>query len=501
MNVVEERSGVSRDDPGKRKLKALIAEARARGLPLPEDILQDERVQFINRPFRHSSNGYFPSNEGTEYKPGEETAKFIASDARYSLLSGGRGSGKSAAASQKGLFKVEQGLPGIISNPDFENLKISTWPEFVKWCPKDRVLINQRHRLEPGWQPHQPFQLDFDNGAWILFKGIKDPDSARGPNVNWHWHDEPARGPNDGADWKIASASVRIGENPQSWATGTPGGKSHYTYEFFVEQNIPEEALEEFKKTSPDRKLIDVFFVSIFDNKDNLDPSYYASMLANYPVGWLREQELNGLFVEQGASVLGDSSWFNGHYLLSAPDLIYKRVRFWDMAATEAKIVRGKKKNDPDSTMGTLMSWDKNEFYIEHQIGGLLAWKAIKELIRDTAIEDGPLVKIVVEQEGASGGINQIAALSEWLSEQLPNYPKIVGWKPIGDKVQRANIWFADAASGHIYLVNGAWNKEFTKQLDSFPIGRHDDRIDSVSGARLNLAPAKSWRKTKFLHI
>jgi len=65
----------------------------------------------------------------------------------------------------------------------------------------------------------------------------------------------------------------------------------------------------------------------------------------------------------------------------------------------------------------------------------------------------------------------------------------------------RANYWFAEAKLGFIYLIEGAWNKPFLDQLSSFPIGRHDDRIDSVSGARLNIAPIKQWRNIGFLHL
>lgn len=490
-----------KDVSEKTKLKALLAQARIRGIKLPENILKDERVEFLNRPFKHQENGYFPPSEGKPYNPCDESKAFISSTARYAFLAGGRGSGKTTAATQKALFKIEKGLPGIISNPDFENLKISTWPEFKKWCPIDRVIPSQRHRLRPGWTPHQPFQLDFDNGAWVLFKGIKDPDSARGPNVNWHWHDEPARGPADGEDWKIASAAVRIGECPQSWATGTPGGKQHYTYTFFIERQFPQEALDEFEKTSNGRELVEVHTISIFDNKENLDPSYYASMLANYSSGWLRQQELYGLFVEQGQSILGDTSWFAGHYVPSAPELMNKRVRFYDLAATEAKIVRGKKANDPDSTIGTLMSWNRTDFYIEDQVGGTLVWGDILKLIYETALIDGPLTRIVVEQEPGSGGINQIAAITEYISGLLPNYSAVIGWRPIGDKITRAGVWFDDAKNGHVWVVNGSWNKLLMDQVSSFPLGTHDDRIDSVSGARLNLAPIKKWRNISFLKV
>ena len=65
----------------------------------------------------------------------------------------------------------------------------------------------------------------------------------------------------------------------------------------------------------------------------------------------------------------------------------------------------------------------------------------------------------------------------------------------------RANVWFAEAALGEVYLVQGNWNEGFLDQLASFPAGRHDDKIDSVSGARACVAPFKKWTRQGFLHV
>ena len=109
---------------------------------------------------------------------------------------------------------------------------------------------------------------------------------------------------------------------------------------------------------------------------------------------------------------------------------------------------------------------------------------------------------IYCEQEPGSGGKNQLAALFEYLETELP------GWtfrehnpRDEGDKVMRANIWFAEAALGKFYMVQGNWNDGFLKQLASFPSGKHDDKIDSISGARIKIAPIRRWRKQKFLSL
>jgi predicted phage terminase large subunit-like protein len=175
-------------------------------------------------------------------------------------------------------------------------------------------------------------------------------------------------------------------------------------------------------------------------------------------------------------------------------------VRYWDLAATEKKIT-GKKRNDPDETVGTKMSWDKQYFYIEHQHGGFWEWLDIKKQILETAKEDGAQVEIWVEQEPGSGGKNQVAEIANYIKDQLPGW-FVNGHSPRddGDKVMRANYWFAEAKLGLIFVVAGSWVKPCFKQLDSFP-GRHDDRIDSISGGRLVLAPIEMWKKIPFLRL
>lgn len=476
------------------KLRALLAEATSRGIKLPRELFTiDQEI------WGRTDNGFFPKNDGKTYIPqNSEVASFIQSNARFLALISGRGGGKSAAGSQKALDKLEQGLPGAVMNPDFENLRTSTWAEFREWIPWRMVVPSQKYRANPEWYPHQPFTLNFNNGAWVLVKGLKDPDSARGPNLNWLWYDEAERD-RDGMGWKIANAAVRIPPDPQSWITTTPKGKSSWAYSFFQKGEIPEEAIKLFEEESPHRNLVESYFTTIHENKANLDPAFYASMLSMY-TGWIKLQELDGQYVDQGG-VLGDTSWFNGKFVGDTPD-VFARVRYWDLAASEKKISRGIKSNDPDETVGTRLSWDKigDAFYIEDQVGGHWEWKDIKDIILETAENDGPYVKVYIEQEPGAGGKNQVAELKDFITSKLPGWT-VEGHRPEGDKIMRANIWFAEAKDGKIYIVKGDWNEKFLDQFSSFPEARHDDRVDSVSGARVTLAPIRTWKTIEFLTV
>ena len=57
-----------------------------------------------------------------------------------------------------------------------------------------------------------------------------------------------------------------------------------------------------------------------------------------------------------------------------------------------------------------------------------------------------------------------------------------IGVKPEGSKVDRMAAQSAKIEAGHVHLPNSApWLGEFLTELLSFPNGRHDDQVDSVS--------------------
>jgi predicted phage terminase large subunit-like protein len=485
----------------KQRLKLLYAEADRRGIDISAQIKKTKIYWPID------SRGFVTKNDGTKYDPSDNQDGFVRSDAYFSGFIGSRGSGKSAGGAQKAIRKIAKGGHGAVLNPDFENFKTSTWPEFREWIPWDMVVPVQRYRKETEWYPHQPFEMVFLNGVKVICKGVKDPNSARGPNINWLWMDEAQRDPT-GDSWKIAVPSVRVGKDPQAWVTATPAGKYHWMYDFFVERDIPLDVIKVLEEMGFEGTLVEWFFGSIDDNKKHLDPMFLAGLLYTYKDDKdLKRQEVEGKFITPEGT-RGDRRWFDDKILKSMPDVkIRKRVRYWDLAASEKKVARTRrKKKDPDETAGTLKSWDGDNFYIEDQIAGRWMYDNILHHMHQTAMRDGPFVKIYIEEEPGSGGKNQIAAIKKFFKEgddrhnPLP-YHKIEGHRPEGDKIMRADIWFKDAKEGKVYLIEGSWNEELLTQVDNFPEMPYDDLVDSVSGARLNVAPIKSWSRPKFVSL
>lgn len=468
-----------------RRIIIAQAELRARGKVL-------EPAEIKKSPWTTDPSGYYPRSDGRLFNPQGEQSDFIHTSVRFSALIGGRGSGKSASGAQRAIARIEAGESGAVFAPDFEQFRTSTWPELSQWIPWHKVIPSQQGRRLPNFDPRGGFTLVFVNGAKMMCKGLKDPDSARGPNINWLWYDEGGRD-RTGMGWNIAIAGVRISRYPHNapaaWVTTTPKGKNHWLYKLFVKKEFPKEAIEALRDSGYEGEVSKDYYVSIHDNQPNLDPMYYATMLAAYGEGWFANQELSGIFVDSVGSLV-DRKWFTDNiitrrtYDLNFSRNIVKRVRYWDLAATEKEQAT----DDPDFTAGCLASYHDGKWFIEDIIAKQYRWADIKELIVATAKADGMWTPIVFEQEPGGAGKNLIAEIQSW--PELDGYD-VTGHRPEGDKVVRANPWFGQAKLGNIYIVadggeETTWVKEFLNEVESFP-GTHDDRVDSVSGATLKL--------------
>lgn len=507
-----------------KKLLLAMNELKSRGIELPNDIREklSEGEKILKWPI--DKNGYFVKKNGKHYEPSASQDAFIHSTARFALFYGSRGSGKSGAGAQKALTKIMNGESGAVINPDFENFKYSTWPELREWIPWNMVATVHRHRSRESWEPHQPFTMAFLNGARMYCKGLKNPDSARGPNINWLWYDEAGRD-ESGMGWRIATASVRVGVDPQAWATATPRPTEHWMYKFFVKQEIPPEAKEAFEQLgNADRILVESFHGTIEENKTHLDPAFYAGILTSYPSGYMRAQEVDGEFANEGGKV-GDRAWFTNKIVTTLPINVIKRIRSWDTAGSEKKTA----KDDPDESVGSLLvkfipadnpDWlalykpyisegqeKLPHFILEHQMAGLWEWKKLLEVIKNVAMRDGPYVEVFIDQDPGGAGKNQVAAISDAFKD--PRNPELhshkvseVDVRKVGDRVLAANThWFGVAAEGRMWMMKGNWNDSFLGQLDGFTQIAHDDKITSVTSGMYVLNPARKWARMPFVML
>lgn len=159
-----------------------------------------------------------------------------------------------------------------------------------------------------------------------------------------------------------------------------------------------------------------------------------------------------------------------------------RQVRYWDLAATEAKPGR-----DPDWTAGARVAEAQGIYYIIDVRRIRATPKGVEDLVRQTAELDGKAVNIHMEQEPGSSGVNTI---DHYRRVVLKGY-SFYGDKKTSNKVERAQPFSAAAEAGNVKLVKGSWNKDFLDEAEQFPVGKHDDMVDVASGSMAMLSNAK----------
>jgi len=150
------------------------------------------------------------------------------------------------------------------------------------------------------------------------------------------------------------------------------------------------------------------------------------------------------------------------------------RLRFWEFAATE----KSAKASDPDWMVGTRMVMGHGLWYIEDVIRARIGPGAVEALVKQTAALDGWSIAISFEQEPAAAGKLFAAAMIK----ALAGY-NVHAEPATGDKVTRALPFFAQAEAGNVRLLHGPWNEAWLQEITAFPLGGHDDQVDSASGA------------------
>jgi predicted phage terminase large subunit-like protein len=166
------------------------------------------------------------------------------------------------------------------------------------------------------------------------------------------------------------------------------------------------------------------------------------------------------------------------------PGRTRRRVRYWDLAATESKAGA-----DPDWSVGTLydeLTGADVDFLVEHVERFRAEPGPLERRIRAVAIADGPEVEIVIEQEGGSAGKIAARALSRALDGVSVRFDRPTGSKPV-----RAGPFASAASQNRVGCLDGPWLEPWFLELETFDGkggGSHDDQVDSASGAHAQVA-------------
>lgn len=149
-----------------------------------------------------------------------------------------------------------------------------------------------------------------------------------------------------------------------------------------------------------------------------------------------------------------------------------KWVRGWDLAATESKSAA--------RTAGVLMGKAPDgTFWIADVVKGQLSPAKMEKLLISTASQDGRAVPGSIPQDPGQSGKSQV----QYLLRQLAGF-KYRSSTESGDKEARAQPLAAQAEAGNVFLVEGAWNREFLDEIEAFaPGAKWKDQVDAASRA------------------
>lgn len=220
-----------------------------------------------------------------------------------------------------------------------------------------------------------------------------------------------------------------------------------------------------------------IFLSSGISDNPYLDQEEYRAMLANLdPV--TRRQLENGDWDIVRVGNMFKEEWFHS-VPKSALSPYRRKVRFWDMAATDEAEAQQKGRN-ADYTGGILVSEWQGCYFIEDIEHGRFSPSENMRLQRQLAQTDGFSTVIREEQEPGSAAKTLIHTKKRDLFQGY----RYEGIKSTGSKIKRAEMASKLCEERKIYFVEGCRNiNKLLDELCTFPIGTHDDLADAFSGA------------------
>lgn len=142
--------------------------------------------------------------------------RFVQDQRRFPGYVGGIGSGKSFAGGVKALKRFgHPGLGGVFA-PSYPMLRDAT----------QRTLFTLLDTVGIAYEHHKGENrlTILKSGHEVIFRSLDNPDSVRGPNLEWAWIDEASLVTKEASN--IVNGRVRVGDHPQVWKTFTPKGRN-----------------------------------------------------------------------------------------------------------------------------------------------------------------------------------------------------------------------------------------------------------------------------------
>ena len=430
-------------------------------------------------------------------QPGPQET-FLASTADIVIFGGAAGGGKTWALLMQPLRHVDNPqFGGVIfrrTSPQIRN-QGGLWDESVAIYP----LLNA--------EPRQTvLEWRFTSGAKLKFAHLQydlDVHDWQGAQVPFIGFDQLEHF-SASQFWYMLSRNrstcgvhpyVRATVNPDadSWVadliawwinqdTGFPIEERSGVVRWFIRKDnelIWADTKEELTRDAPDEEPKSLTFIpaKLSDNQILMqkDPGYLANLRALSFID--RERLLGGNWkIVASAGKIFNRAWFE---IVDAIPAGGEEVRFWDLAATEKKMLaKTNKTTDPDYTAGCKMKMVHGIYYVLHAEAAQLGPTDADNLIKNTASHDKKTCKVRWEIEGGASGVRD----NLHLVQLLAGYD-CAGVRPEGDKIVRAKPFAAQAEAGNVKLLRGDWNNRWLNHMHGQPDIAHDDEMDAASGA------------------
>lgn len=218
---------------------------------------------------------------------------FCHSRARFRGFVGGRGSGKSWAGAYDLLTRARPRRLYCAIAPTYTMLKDASLRTFLEIGFDLRFIANVNR---------SDLRVVLGNGAEVLFRSGDEPERLRGLNLSGVWLDEASVMSEE--VYQIVIAALREhGEAGWLSATFTPKGRQHWTYRVFGQGG-------------PDVELI---HARSLDNPF-LSREFITAVAGQY-TSRLREQELEGRFIDSFGGALWQWQWIEAARVPAVPAL------------------------------------------------------------------------------------------------------------------------------------------------------------------------------------
>jgi predicted phage terminase large subunit-like protein len=312
-----------------------------------------------------------------------------------------------------------------------------------------------------------------------LLHGYMDMRSAEKPkNIEGFGYDDIVMNEagiifNDGEYlWQNCILPMTMDYHAKCYFVGTPkgklskSGKEHLYYTFYKKGLDP--------VANPDWIS---YKASSYDNP-MLNPDDIKALESEVPA-LIREQEIGAEFIDVSLDAIFDETWFQTCKMPAKPEII-RTIISWDTAFKDGET--------NDYSVATVWVQTAENFVCISMFHGRLTFPKLLEKTEGLYKYYKPDV-VVIEDKSSGQSLIQM-----FKQTTMP----VVAYKIDRDKISRATAITPLLETGKVKFLDKPWFNDLRNQCVVFPLGEHDDIVDSMSMALLYMTQGgPAWDKKR----